>query len=51
MKPEKIPLNIDEYVACYPENIRTILKKMRAAIHEAAPEAKEKISYRMPFQG
>ena len=48
MKLEKIPLTIDEYIAGYPENIRINLEKIRAAIREAAPEALEKISYRMP---
>ena len=48
MKPEKIPLTIDEYIAGYPENIRINLEKIRSAIREAAPEAQEKISYRMP---
>jgi uncharacterized protein YdhG (YjbR/CyaY superfamily) len=48
MKKENLPANIDEYIAGYPENIRKILKEMRAVIREAAPEAQEKISYRMP---
>ena len=39
---------IDEYIASFPENIREILRKMREAIREAAPEAEETISYRMP---
>jgi uncharacterized protein YdhG (YjbR/CyaY superfamily) len=42
---------IDEYLASFPENIREILRKMREAIHEAAPEAEETISYRMPTFG
>jgi uncharacterized protein YdhG (YjbR/CyaY superfamily) len=42
------PLNIDEYIAGYPENIRIILGRIRSAIREAAPEALEKISYSMP---
>lgn len=39
---------IDEYIASFPANIQSILQKMRQAIHEAAPEATEAISYRMP---
>ena len=39
---------IDEYIATYPKNIQTILEKLRQAIGEAAPEAEEVISYRMP---
>jgi uncharacterized protein YdhG (YjbR/CyaY superfamily) len=48
MKKENLPGNIDEYIAGYPENIQKVLKEMKAAIREAAPEALEKISYRMP---
>ena len=42
------PTTIDEYIAQYPEDIQKILIKMRGAIREAAPEAEEKISYKMP---
>jgi uncharacterized protein YdhG (YjbR/CyaY superfamily) len=45
--PEK-PRNIDEYISGFPENIQRILEKLRAAIRDAAPEAEETISYRMP---
>jgi uncharacterized protein YdhG (YjbR/CyaY superfamily) len=48
MDKEKIPGNIDEYIAGYPGDIRINLEKIRAAIREAAPEALEKISYSMP---
>lgn len=40
--------NIDEYIATFPPNIQTILKQIREAIHEAAPDAEETISYKMP---
>ncbi len=40
--------NIDEYIARYPEHVQAILQQVRQTIHEAAPEAKEAISYQMP---
>jgi uncharacterized protein YdhG (YjbR/CyaY superfamily) len=39
---------IDEYIAQFPEEIQEILKTLRKVIKEAAPDAKEKISYQMP---
>jgi uncharacterized protein YdhG (YjbR/CyaY superfamily) len=42
------PTTIDEYIAQYPENVRQILNRIRTVIHEAAPDAAEKISYGMP---
>jgi uncharacterized protein YdhG (YjbR/CyaY superfamily) len=39
---------IDGYIMQFPDNIQDILKKLREVIKEAAPEAKEKISYQMP---
>jgi uncharacterized protein YdhG (YjbR/CyaY superfamily) len=40
--------SIDEYIALFPEEIQLKLQEIRAAIHAAAPEAEERISYRMP---
>ena len=40
--------SIDEYIAGFPEGIRAILQKLRKVIKEAAPEARETISYGMP---
>lgn len=40
--------NIDEYIAAFPTQIQTILKKIRRTVHNAAPEAEEIVSYRMP---
>ena len=48
MNPGYIPKSVDEYIAGYPDNIREKLIEMRRTIREAAPEASEKISYRMP---
>lgn len=42
------PNDIDEYIACFPIDIRVILRQLRTAISNAAPDATEKISYQMP---
>jgi len=42
------PQTIDEYIAGFPAKVQKILQKIRKTIHEAAPEAQEKISYQMP---
>jgi uncharacterized protein YdhG (YjbR/CyaY superfamily) len=42
------PKNIDEYIAGYSADIQQILQKIRALIHETAPEAQETISYQVP---
>lgn len=39
---------IDEYILQFPKELQVILLKLRCVIKEAAPEAKEKISYQMP---
>jgi uncharacterized protein YdhG (YjbR/CyaY superfamily) len=41
-------ISIDEYIATFPEDIQKILKKIRMTIKAAAPDAEEKISYKMP---
>jgi uncharacterized protein YdhG (YjbR/CyaY superfamily) len=41
-------VSTDEYIAAFPEEIQTILEKIRATIKTAAPDAQEKISYQMP---
>ena len=40
--------NIDEYITACSRDVQPILERIRAAIHRAAPEANETISYRMP---
>jgi uncharacterized protein YdhG (YjbR/CyaY superfamily) len=45
---EKQVKTIDEYIKAFPPDIQNILEKMRQTIHNAAPEAVEAISYRMP---
>ena len=42
------PATIDEYIAAFPPEVHAKLERIRAAIREAAPEAKERIAYRMP---
>ena len=39
---------IDEYIESFPENVQSVLEKLRATVKEAAPEAVESISYDMP---
>ena len=47
-KGQKIPKTVDEYIAACPKDVQTMLKKVRATIRKAAPDAEEKISYQMP---
>lgn len=42
------PENIDQYIAGFPAETQKLLQKVRETIHQAAPEAKEVISYGMP---
>ncbi len=42
------PSSIDEYIAAFPKNIQDILHQIRTTIRQAAPEAKETISYAIP---
>jgi uncharacterized protein YdhG (YjbR/CyaY superfamily) len=45
---QAVPQTIDEYIAGFPTAVQEVLQKIRMTIHEAAPEAEEKISYQMP---
>ncbi len=40
--------SIDAYISRFPPGVRRILKRIRATIVAAAPDAQETISYRMP---
>jgi uncharacterized protein YdhG (YjbR/CyaY superfamily) len=42
------PRNVDEYVASFPKTVQEILKRIRATVKAAAPDAKETLKYRMP---
>jgi uncharacterized protein YdhG (YjbR/CyaY superfamily) len=43
-----VPKDIDEYIAGFPQDVQVILEKVRQTIREAAPDAEETISYRIP---
>ena len=47
-RSDDIATTIDEYIAGHPPKVRTRLKAMRATIRKQAPEAEERISYRIP---
>ena len=48
MTDRSAPGTIDEYIAAFPPDVQSILKKIRLTIRKAAPQAEEKISYKMP---
>ena len=48
MDTGNIPKTIDEYISAFPPAIQEKLNEMKLTIQKAAPEASEKISYRMP---
>jgi len=43
-----MPNTIDEYISAFPPDVQAILERIRQTIHNAAPNAEEKISYRIP---
>jgi uncharacterized protein YdhG (YjbR/CyaY superfamily) len=40
--------NVDEYIACFPEDIQKILTRIRNIILSYSPDAEESINYKMP---
>ena len=42
------PKDVNQYIDGQPKQIQIMLKQMRAAIQQAAPDAQELISYQMP---
>ena len=40
--------DIDAYLKAFPPDVRAILRTIRATVRTAAPDAAERISYRMP---
>ncbi len=42
------PTTIDDYIKGFPPRVRSILERIRRTVGDAAPEATEVISYRMP---
>jgi uncharacterized protein YdhG (YjbR/CyaY superfamily) len=41
--------DVDDYISGFSPDVQEVLKKIRATIKKAAPEADERISYGMPF--
>jgi uncharacterized protein YdhG (YjbR/CyaY superfamily) len=48
MTPRPKPTNIDAYIASSPPEVQPLLQEIRRAIHAAAPDAEETISYTIP---
>ena len=48
MTDRSAPRNVDEYIGAFPPDVQSILQKIRLTIKAAAPQAEEKISYKMP---
>jgi uncharacterized protein YdhG (YjbR/CyaY superfamily) len=42
------PRSIDEYIASFSPEVQAILERIRVTIRQAAPDAQETISYKMP---
>jgi uncharacterized protein YdhG (YjbR/CyaY superfamily) len=40
--------SVDEYIASQPEDVRSVLGRVRTTIREAVPGAEELVSYKMP---
>ncbi len=45
---KKIFKTIDEYVNLFPKDVQNILKALRKAVKDVAPQAEEAISYQIP---
>jgi len=41
--------DVDAYIAAAPKQVQTMLKQLRRIIKAAAPQAEERMSYKMPF--
>jgi len=48
MTETNTPETVDEYIASFSPDVRAILTKIRRTVKAEAPEARERISYRMP---
>jgi uncharacterized protein YdhG (YjbR/CyaY superfamily) len=42
------PTSIDEYITQFPAEVQAVMQELRQVIRQAAPQAKERISYGMP---
>jgi uncharacterized protein YdhG (YjbR/CyaY superfamily) len=47
-RDQAAPGSVDAYIAGFEPEVRAVLRKMRATIRKAAPEAEERISWGMP---
>lgn len=47
-KDVRVPVNVEEYLASFPEDLREKGEQVRSTIRKAAPAAEEIISYQMP---
>jgi uncharacterized protein YdhG (YjbR/CyaY superfamily) len=43
-----VPTSVDEYIKGFAPEVQAILQRVRQVVREAAPQAQEVISYRMP---
>ena len=49
MKPSGTAVtSVDEYIRGFPADVRAMLSELRSTIRQCAPQATEKISYRIP---
>ena len=48
MVAAQAPNDFEDYTSAFPPRVQILLRKIRATIQDAAPEARERISYRMP---
>jgi uncharacterized protein YdhG (YjbR/CyaY superfamily) len=49
MRTDSAPATtVDAYIAAFPEAVQAVLEKVRLTIRQAAPDAQECISYRIP---
>ena len=44
----KAPRNIDDYISGFAPEVQRVLRRIRATLRKAAPDAEETISYQMP---
>jgi uncharacterized protein YdhG (YjbR/CyaY superfamily) len=44
----KVPSTVDEYIATISAEVQEVLRLVRATVRRTAPQAEERISYRMP---
>lgn len=47
-KTKRTDASVEDYIAAFPLEIQAILEKIRQTVRAAAPEAEERLSYRIP---